>query len=180
MAERTITIRIVSQQNSAPSPDAQSGNSDVSKPSVGADSGEGSGNESGGGSKAAIVAAASYLTKQTLAMVKQNVDYGLNRYFDLTENYKSQQNMENIKAQLGVIGSVAGSTVSGATLGAQFGPLGAIIGAVFGLAVGVTNVELNKTRTLEAQERSMHENAFALYFNTVRGGQVNYSRGTEN
>ena len=183
MAERTITIRIVSQQNSAPSPDAQSGESmDVSKPSARADSGEGSGNEGGGSPlKATIAAAAFYLTKETISTVRSYAMAGYGRYINLTEDYQAEQAMQNQQARLNMISSVASSTTSGAAFGLSVGgPIGAIIGGIVGLVVGGLKEKEKIQETLAEQERQLHTEAYSLYFNTVRAGQVNYSRGTEN
>ena len=180
MAEgRTITIRIISQSNSAPSPDAKE--EDANKPSQSASVGSGSGNEGGGGSKAAVAFAAYYFTKQTLQTIKSTVMLGYSRYQNLTEDYQGQQVMQNAQAVIGEVASVGGATISGAMTGAKIGgPWGAVIGAVLGTVTGIAGAVNKRAETFAQQEKQLHEEAYSLYFNTERAGMVNYSRGTEN
>lgn len=168
---RTITIRIISDSSGSTTPSSTPGASTSTSPSA-------SGSKSTKGMAAR--AAAFYLTTNAISTLRTLSDMGYSRYIDLTEDYMAQMGAQNMQAHLSRIGTLSGSTISGAMVGAKFGPIGAIIGSIVGFGMGGFRNELSVRRTIAEQERALHEEAYSLYFNTLRAGAVNYSRGTEN
>lgn len=169
--ERTITVRIVSEdERVAPSPDANSG-AGGSKPKAEAD------RKNQNGKKFF----SAYVTGEVLATAKTIAEAGYSRYVSLTENYVAETSQQNMNAQMGRFFSVAMNTVAGAKLGMMaFGPVGAALGTITGFATSLVRNEIARGRNLAEQARSVHQEAYSLYFNTERAGMINYSRGTEN
>ena len=167
-SERTITIRIVSDSASV-EPSADAGGRKRSEA------------EKEKSKRTAAIQAISYLTTtQIVGTVKQYAEAGYGRYLDLTEDYKAGTARQNAMAHISRVTNVAASAIGGAVMGAKLGPLAAIIGAVVGIAGSIAKNELQRYQVLAEQTKSIHEEAYSLYFNTARAGMINYSRGTEN
>lgn len=170
MAAKEIVIKIYSSEEGSKEP-SSTPEKNPSEPSVDAKP---------MAKKAATAAAAAYITKNAIQVVKTAMSASYGRYLDLSEDYKAQVGQENLKAHINEIASIGSSIASGAYLGMKFGPVGAILGAVAGAVVGVTKAVFSRQITMSNQAKAIHEEAYSLYFNTSRAGMINYSRGTEN
>lgn len=174
MADRTITIRIVSDNDEKPQSDAHSSSVEkAEKPSSDA-------TDKKNDRSASTKAAAAFVTMQTVSMAKSFAMVGYSRYSDLTEDYISQTASQNARARISEGASFVATQLAWTKLGAQFGPIGAVVGAAVGTTMAGLNTALRRAENIAEQARSLHEEAYSLYFNTARAGMVNHSRGTEN
>ena len=123
---------------------------------------------------------AQQITQRVVSEAKSVIMYSANRFFDYTEDYKTEQASQNVQAVTNVISSFVGSAMTGAAMGSALGPVGTVVGAVIGGAASVIKTEIGKKKTKYEQDRALREEAYGLYFQTERAGMVNYSRGTDN
>lgn len=106
--------------------------------------------------------------------VKQSVMYGINRHFNLTENYMAQTDMQNILTTIGKVSSLASAVGAGAMLGA--GAPGAIIAAVG----WVVNEGIGVYQRFDQAYIQLNEGNMQSNFQRVRMGLTDGGRGTQN
>ena len=111
----------------------------------------------------------------------------VNRYFSLTDDYISQNKLNELKTRINRFKTTNSAAVSGALKGAvaarRLGPVGQAIGAVIGAASGVrrSGLEARVERNVRKEQYDMQLNATNIQTNFMasRASLVNGGRGTE-
>lgn len=164
---RTITIRIISEdQSAAPSPDPNDNSDGKDKPSPNA-SNDSSKNKS-----------KSLFAKMNIAgkakdFVLQEAEYYTGKYLTVTEDYRAQTTLQNAKNTISGAFGLYASISSGAKLG---GVPGAIIGATLAIANKVQSAISTNFDSYQA----IIDNAYSNYFYGERAGYASGGYGTEN
>lgn len=123
-------------------------------------------------------ALAYYTYNQMKSLTINTAKYAIGRYFNLSENYKAEQDLDNTLNVLSNISGAYGSLIGGALVGAKVGhPL---IGAAIGGGVWVTNTILNAQKTWDAQNLQLTATRMQSGFQKVRLGLIDDGRGTQN
>ena len=105
----------------------------------------------------------------------------INEYFVLTENYKSQQTISNLKSIGSGVGGILGSIGTGAAIGSGLGPWGAAAGATIGLGVGVFRTVMGGKEAQFEQNLDISTKGYSVAYNrNLVGLLVGESRNTEN
>lgn len=126
-----------------------------------------------------------YLIKESadnaLQLVTEATSLTLGRYFKLSEDYKNQNNLNNVMSNINKVKSFSGSILSGAAMGNAIVPgAGAVVGAVIG---GATNVA---KQVIEWEDKkanfasSMNATRVETSFRAKRAGLYDGGKGTEN
>lgn len=104
----------------------------------------------------------------------------LNRYFRLSEDYRSENYLMNLNQDISIVKSIAGSTISGAIGGSKFGPVGAVVGAGIGGGSAALNAVLNWQNTKANFYATINATNTEQDFRAKRAGLYDGGRGTEN
>lgn len=104
----------------------------------------------------------------------------LNRYFRLSEDYRSENYLMNLNQDISIAKSIAGSTISGAIGGSKFGPVGAVVGAGIGGGSAALNAVLNWQNTKANFYATINATNTEQEFRAKRAGLYDGGRGTEN
>ena len=121
-----------------------------------------------------------YAYQQAKQIVKATALYQLERYYNLTENYKAEQDLNNTLSVLER--SVEGYTsiIGGAIIGAKAGPWGALAGAVVGAASWATNTVFSAWKAFDQQSIQLATMNIQSSYQKVRLGLIDDGRGTQN
>lgn len=133
--------------------------------------------------KASGNAAAYYgiqLANQTINNVENIVRTSINRYYQLSEDYKSQNYLSNSRAALGSMKSFGGSIVSGAIAGSTMGPIGMVLGAALGATNVITGQVINYQNKMIEYKSAINTTNINTAFRAERAGLYDGGRGTEN
>lgn len=113
----------------------------------------------------------------TLATV---TEYSVSRYFRLSEDYKSENYLNNVMGNINRAKSFGLSAVGGAIAGAKFGPVGAGIGAVVSGATTIINQYISYQNQIANYEQSLNATRVETVFKAQRAGLYDGGKGTEN
>ena len=113
-----------------------------------------------------------YVFNNTKNLINQAVNTTLNRYYALSENYKFQNTVTNLKTTL----STGRNLVSSIVAGAEFGPVGAIAGAV----IGVASEGINLFNKYSNYYQQLNATNMQTEWTGKRMGLYDEGRGTEN
>lgn len=116
--------------------------------------------------------------QQGKELIKNAATFQLQKYFNLTENYKAEQTLENALNVISNVSSIGTSIIGGALAGLSVGHpvLGGVIGA--GFAIG--NQMLNTWKTYDQQNRQITTSNLQSAFQKTKLGLVDDGRGTLN
>ena len=106
------------------------------------------------------------------ALIK-TVEFNLNRYFTMHEDYMNENTYNNAKAAIGKMASFGTTVAAGAMMG---GPIGASVAAI---GWGVNQAMAEKS-TMSQYYQGLNSTNMETSFNRTRAGLINNSRGTEN
>jgi hypothetical protein len=164
---RTITIRIISEdQSAAPSPNPSDNEDGKGKPSPDASSDSSK-------KKSKSLFAKMNVAEKAKNLVLQEAELYAGKYLATTEDYRAQTTLQNAKNLINGVSSIAVATISGAKVG---GVPGAIIGA--------TMATVNKVQSAISTNfdscQAIIENAYSNYFYGTRAGLASGGYGTEN
>ena len=159
MADRTITIRILSGGKPVPTPDADTSSENTPSPNVSAGSENKKKSETGSTKK--VLAA--YVVGKVWNEVKALSKHYVGKYFDATENYTAQNLVTN-----------ASDTID---FGISLFKAGAV-----GMALGgpIVSKGFNVVREFGDRAINLTNNAYGNYFYGRRAGYVDGGHGTEN
>ena len=97
--------------------------------------------------------------------------YEINRYFQLTDDYFGQQDMNIALNVLNKVVDVGSSIYTGATLGYSVGgPIGAVIGGVVGAGISAISTIMDVERNYNKQIIALNKMDAQLQFNRQRAG----------
>lgn len=119
-----------------------------------------------------------YIYSQTKSFVVSTAKYSFGRYFNLSENYKAEQDLDNTLNVLSHLSNGYGSLIGGALVGAKVGhPL---IGAAIGGIAWTANTVLDAQKAWDAQNLQLTATRMQSGFQKVRLGLIDDGRGTQN
>ena len=105
--------------------------------------------------------------------IKNFATYEFGKYFQLSENYMAEQDMQNALTAINKVSSFATATVGGAILG---GPVGAVIGGVGWAA----NEGFQMYQKAEQNQIQLNQTNYETAFSRTRAGLYDNGRGTLN
>lgn len=124
---------------------------------------------------------ASYTLNIAKNIAKNGALYFLNRYYNLSEDYKSEQNLRNTMSVLEHIGQAWTSILGGAITGAKVGQgWGAAIGAVVGATGWTANTLMSGYKAHDSETISLSTMNIQSGYQKVRLGLIDDGRGTQN
>lgn len=160
---REIVVRIINETEARPSADLSSEDGDKKKPK-----------SDGGSGKDFLGIMWSYLGKRVVTMIKNEAVYYTGKYFDVTENYKASNLVDNASSAI----DMATSLFVGAKVGTHV--LGAGIGTGIGLAITAIGMGVGAVKRYGEEAQKIAQNAYGNYFYGIRAGYVDGGHGTEN
>ncbi len=171
---RTITIRIISEdQKAAPSPVPSDNQSENDAPSPNA-------SNSSSKEKSKSLFAQMHLASKAKDFVFQEAEYYTGKYLSVTEDYRMQTTLQNVKNTIQFGFSVYASAKAGAALGAAAGPAGSVAGAVIGTTMAVAQKVQSGISAYSDAAQAIVNNAYGNYFYGERAGFASGGYGTEN
>lgn len=124
---------------------------------------------------------AAYATNQIKNLAKKGFLYSLNKYFNLSEDYKAEQDLNNTMSILSHVSSAYTSVLAGAIAGAKTaGAAGAVVGAVAGAAIWTGNTLIDAVKAWDQQNIQLSTSRIQSGYQKVRLGLVDDGRGTQN
>ncbi|MCR4661686.1 MAG: hypothetical protein K5765_06805 [Clostridia bacterium] len=121
-----------------------------------------------------------YIYNQVKNGVINGARYKVGRYFNLTENYKAEQDLENTLSVIEHTASLGSSIVNGAVVGSTVGPVGTAAGAILGAGFWAGNTGINALKSWDAQNRALSTTRIQAGFQQTRLGLIDDGRGTQN
>lgn len=121
--------------------------------------------------------------QQAKALLKDTTIYAVRKYFNLTENYKAEQDLNNTLSVLSNLASAGTSILGGAIAGAKVSggnPYVAAAGAVVGFTTWGINTGLNAAKSWDQQHMQLTTMNIQSEFQQVRLGLIDNGRGTQN
>ena len=117
-------------------------------------------------------------TKKT---IKSAALYQAEKYFNLSEDYKSEQTLENIVSVVENVAGIGASILGGAVVGAKAGGVwGAVIGAAVGTVQAGVNTFINREKAFFNQNMKLTTMNIQSSFQQTKLGLVDNGRGTLN
>lgn len=159
---REIVVRIINETEARPSADLSSEDGDKKKPKT---------DDSGSDFLKVMWA---YLGKRIITRIKTEAMYYTGKYFDVTENYKASNLVDNASSTI----DMATSLFVGAKVGTHV--LGAGLGTGIGLAVTAIGMGVGAVKKYGEEAQKIAQNAYGNYFYGTRAGYVDGGHGTEN
>ena len=121
------------------------------------------------------------IAKNAIGTLAEAIQMSANRYFRLSEDYKSQNNLNNIARNISTVQGFGDSILSGAVGGATIGgPVGAAIGATINGSTFALRSAVRWNDTIANFNSSMNATRAQTDFSAARAGLYNGGRGTEN
>ena len=121
-----------------------------------------------------------YAIGQAKALIKNSGMYLIERYFNLTENYKAEQTLENTMSIISNVAEGYGSIIGGAIVGAKAGPWGALAGAAIGAVSWTASTFIDAQKAFDQQNISLATMNMQSGYQMVRMGLIDDGRGTQN
>lgn len=121
-----------------------------------------------------------YAYQQAKQIVKNTALYQIGRYYNLTENYEAEQDLNNALSVLSHASSGYASILGGAIIGAKAGPYGALAGALIGTASWTTTTVFNAWKAFDQQNMRLQTMNIQSAYQKVRLGLIDDGRGTQN
>ena len=118
--------------------------------------------------------------KQAKTIIKNLGTYSLNRYFNLTEDYLSEQTMQNVTTAIEKVTSI-GTTIAGAvTIGSSFGPVGIALTTTIATVGWLINDGIEKEKRWQTARLAQNNANYNREFSAIRAGLIDGSKGTLN
>ncbi|MDY4822857.1 MAG: hypothetical protein SO148_03575 [Candidatus Onthovivens sp.] len=118
--------------------------------------------------------------KQAKTIIKNIGTYSLNRYFNLTEDYLSEQTMQNVTTAIEKVTSF-GTTIAGAvTVGSAFGPVGIALTTTIATVGWLINDGIEKEKRWQTARLTQNNANYNREFSAIRAGLIDGSKGTLN
>ena len=117
----------------------------------------------------------------TLNLITQTASTSINKYFQLSEDYMSENVYKNTMVMVNKAKSLGGTVISGAIAGAKVGGVwGAIAGGTIA-AIGWGGSEyIQNQAALSSYYQSINATSMQTEFSRTRAGLVDNGRGTDN
>ena len=118
--------------------------------------------------------------QHTMGLIKTSINMSKNRYFNMTENYILENEVNNFMTVAGNTASVVNSAIIGAKMGVSAGPAGVVAGVVIGVGFNLANKAINYQNTLANYYSSLNATNMQTEWSAKRAGLWDEGRGTEN
>lgn len=112
--------------------------------------------------------------------ILNSVSVTANRYFNLKEDYLSENLVNNALTAVGKVTSFGSAVASGAILGSSVTGIGTAVGAAIAATGWVVNEGISMYGQLSNYYQSINATTYQTQFSRVRAGLINEGRGTEN
>ena len=112
--------------------------------------------------------------------VSSYASMNINRYFRLSEDYKGQNNLNNIMTNVKRAQSFGLSIAAGGLAGAKFGPIGAVGGMIISGTSNAVNQVIQYQNLVANYKQSLNATRTETVFNANRAGLYDGGKGTEN
>ena len=106
--------------------------------------------------------------------------YSLNRYFDLTEDYMSENTLRNATTAIKKTISFGSAIYTGFKLGSTGGAVGSFVGITVATATWLVNDSIGKMKKWQTARLNQSNANYETGFAQVRAGLIDGSRGTMN
>lgn len=124
---------------------------------------------------------ANYVYDNLKNLAIEGVMTSLGRTYRLTEDYLSQNVLNNVQTAIGKAGSFAGAIIAGAKVGSMMAPgAGTVVGAAFGLGFSLLGESISGSSTLSQHHSAINAATYQSEFSRQRAGLVDEGRGTQN
>lgn len=120
------------------------------------------------------------VAKNAISLGHQVVTLSVNRYFQLSEDYKGENYLNNVMGNINRVKSIGSSIVGGAMAGSTFGPLGIVVGAAVSGATTVIRQQIDFKNKVASFEQSLNATRVETAFRAQRAGLYDGGKGTEN
>ena len=122
-----------------------------------------------------------YMWQQTKALAKNAIFYTVHKYYNLTENYKAEQDLNNTLSVISHVGEAYTSILGGAIAGAKAGGgWGAAIGAVAGATFWIGNTAIDAVKAWDQEGIQLNTMRIQSGYQKARLGLIDDGRGTQN
>lgn len=113
--------------------------------------------------------------------VKQMIDFSLNRYFNMKEDYLSQNTFNHVKTAISKVGSFFEATGAGALSGASVGGVpGAIAGAAVGAITNIGSQVIGYEQRMSGYYSALNATNFQTNFRASKMNLIDDNRNTLN
>lgn len=164
---RTITIRIISEdRGAAPSPNPADNDDDGKNPNPDASSDSSK-------KKGKSLFAKMHIADEAKNFVIQEAEYYAGKYLSVTEDYRAQTTLQNAKNTINGAFGLYASIAAGAKIGN-------VPGAIIGAAMAVSKQVQSAISANYDSYQAIIENAYSNYFYGTRAGLASGGHGTEN
>ena len=131
--------------------------------------------------KYAQAAAAFIAISGAKQLLESTIQLTLNRYYNMSENYISQNEYRNIMTGVSKVASLGGTIVSGATSGFFIGgPVGSVVGGLVAGAGWGLNEYVNAQATKSQYYSQINASNINVAYMRERAGLYMNGKGTEN
>ena len=120
-----------------------------------------------------------YVGKRVVNMIKDEAVYYVGKYLTATEDYKSQELVQNASTSIGYATSIGFSAKVGAKMFGETA-IGAVGGGAIGIAIAAMGITISRSKAYSQEGQKITENAYGNYFHAERAGLVYGGHGTEN
>ena len=121
-------------------------------------------------STAAMTTLLQKAARQVKGMVINEAKYQINKYFQLTDDYLGQQNLNIALNVVNKVWNTGLSVFAGAKVGASAGPIGAVAGAVLMASVSTIGTLQQISHNYEQERIKLNQMNVNLSFNRQRAG----------
>lgn len=112
--------------------------------------------------------------------VKQMIDFSLNRYFNMKEDYLSQNTFNHVKTAISKVGSFFEATGAGALAGSKFGLPGAVVGAAVGATGNAISQVVSYEQRMSGYYSALNATNFQTSFQASKMNLIDDNRNTLN
>lgn len=116
---------------------------------------------------------------QAKTTIKKTAFYVAEKYFNLTENYKAEQDLENVMSVIEHVSGIGASVLGGAIIGTKVAPgIGTAIGAGVGLISAAINTGIDAVKAWDRQHMQLTAMNIQSSFQMTKLGLIDNGRGT--
>jgi len=114
-------------------------------------------------------------------LIENTIEVSLNRYYNMSEDYISQNDYRNVMTAIGKTTSLASTVIGGVTSGLAFGgPVGGAIGGIVAGAGWGLNEAINMKATRSQYYSQINASNINMAYMQQRAGLYMNGKGTEN
>lgn len=120
------------------------------------------------------------VAKNAISTLEVSTSISINRYFQMSENYKGQSYLNNVMSNINRTKNFGGGILTGAIGGSKFGPIGAIMGSTISAVSTIVQQNAQWQNVKANFNQSMNATRIETAFRAERAGLYDGGKGTEN